>query len=126
MEKAGEASRARHDATHHLEEALRTRFIEHVTDAQWREALDKAAAAAAEGAREFLLARFPSALCLDGGRAINALEPTWSATLTGKAADIFLRWQRELRPRGFGLGARVLEFPGGFPGDIGLFLSWKG
>jgi hypothetical protein len=27
-------------------------------------------------------------------------------------------------PNGFKLGAWVLEFPGGVPGDIGLFLSW--
>ena len=27
-------------------------------------------------------------------------------------------------PAGFRLSARVLEFPGGMPGDIGLFVVW--
>jgi len=44
--------------------------------------------------------------------------------LRGEAAELYLRWERELRPHGFQLIARGLEFPGGFPGDIGLFLVW--
>ena len=30
-----------------------------------------------------------------------------------------------LRPLGFGFRAEVLEYPGGMPGDIGFFLTWK-
>ena len=44
------------------------------------------------------------------------------ATLRGEAAEIYLRWERDLKPHGFRLAARVLDFPGGMPGDIGLFL----
>jgi hypothetical protein len=33
--------------------------------------------------------------------------------------------ERDLKPNGFRLVARVLDFPDGLPGDIGLFLSWK-
>jgi hypothetical protein len=44
--------------------------------------------------------------------------------LRGEAAEIYLRWKRDLRPHGFRLTARVLDFPGGIPGDIGLFLVW--
>jgi hypothetical protein len=33
-------------------------------------------------------------------------------------------WRDHLRPLGFGLQARVLDYPGGMPGDIGLFLTW--
>jgi hypothetical protein len=29
-----------------------------------------------------------------------------------------------LKLNGFRLAARVLDFPGGMPGDIGLFLVW--
>jgi hypothetical protein len=47
-----------------------------------------------------------------------------SATLRGIAAPVFVRWKNELRLRGFKLGARVIDFPGGLPGDIGLFLVW--
>jgi len=30
-----------------------------------------------------------------------------------------------LQPLGFGLKAEVLEYPGGMPGDIGFFITWK-
>jgi hypothetical protein len=60
----------------------------------------------------------------DGGRAINVTDPGWPATLRGEAAEIYLRWKRDLVPHGFHLAARVIEFPGGMPGDIGLFLVW--
>jgi hypothetical protein len=55
---------------------------------------------------------------------VNAPDPSWPATLRGIAAQVFMRWKDELRPHGFGLHARVLEFPDGLPGDIGLFLAW--
>jgi CBS domain-containing protein len=35
-----------------------------------------------------------------------------------------LREERDLQPGGFRLTARMLDFPGGFPGDVGLFLVW--
>jgi hypothetical protein len=60
----------------------------------------------------------------DAGRAVNAGEPNWPATLRGDASKIYVRWERDLRPHDFRLSARVLEFPGGMPGEIGLFLSW--
>jgi hypothetical protein len=47
----------------------------------------------------------------------------WASTLRGEAAEIYLRWEGDLKPRRFRLSARVLDFPGGFPGDIGLFLA---
>jgi CBS domain-containing protein len=96
----------------------------HVTDEEWRRILQRARVAAENGATEYLLLRFPNELCLDGGRAINAALGTWPTTLRGEAAEIYLRWERELKPRDFGLSARVLEFPDGKPGDIGLFLTW--
>jgi hypothetical protein len=80
--------------------------------------------AAENGQKEFMLLRFPSQLCSDQGRAINAVEPNWASTLRGEAAEIYLRWERDLKPRGFRLSARAPDFPGGFPGDIGLFLAW--
>jgi len=96
----------------------------HVADGNWQSILHQAREAAERGAKEFMLLRFPHELCSDGGRAINAPEPGWPKTLRGEAAEIYLRWERDLRPQGFHLSARVLDFPGGFPGDIGLFLIW--
>ena len=73
-----------------------------------------------------LLLRFPSDLCSDRGRAINAPDASWPTTLRGVAAEFFLRWERELKPVGFGLTAQILDFPGGYPGDAGLTLRWGG
>ncbi len=50
--------------------------------------------------------------------------PDWPKSLRGEAAEIYLRWERELKPRGFHLTARVLDYPNGMPGDIGLSLGW--
>ena len=79
---------------------------------------------AESGDHEFLLLRFPSQLCADGGRAINSDLLDWPATPRGEAAELYLRWERDLRPGGFLLDARVLDYPVGMPGDIGLFLVW--
>ncbi|SMF35616.1 CBS domain-containing protein [Tistlia consotensis] len=96
----------------------------HISDEGWRDLLHQAHEAAERGEKQQLLLRFPNELCSDEGRAINALEPDWPSTLRGEAAEVYLRWERELKPRGFHLSAMVLEFPDGKPGDIGLFLVW--
>ena len=123
--------RHEHDTAHQavsaeIEREIKDLTINHVDDAFWQAILKNAADAAHRGEREFLLLRFPNALCSDGGRAINAPSGDWPTTLRGEAAELYLRWQRDLQPRGFHLFARVLEFPGGLPGDIGLFLAWGG
>ena len=97
----------------------------HILDETWRGLLHQARQAAERGEKEFLLLRFPRQLCSDAGRAVNVGEPNWPATLRGEAAEVYLRWERDLKPHGFRLGARVLEFPGGMPGDVGLFLIWE-
>ena len=119
----------RHD--HEAREAARRKLVERLAgerlgEDEWRTLLEHARAAAERGEKDFLLLRFPAALCDDGGRRINAPDPEWPTSLRGKAADIFERWRDELRPVGFGLAARILEFPGGFPGDAGLLLTWGG
>jgi hypothetical protein len=48
----------------------------------------------------------------------------WRRALRGEAAELYLRWDRELKPHGFHLTARVLDFPDDKPGDIGVFLAW--
>jgi CBS domain-containing protein len=96
----------------------------HISDEDWRSLLHQARLSAEQGEKEFMLLRFPSQLCSDGGRAINVSEAGWSETLRGEAGELYLRWERDLKPLGFPLGARLLDFPGGMPGDIGLFLFW--
>jgi hypothetical protein len=95
----------------------------HITDESWRGLMHQARLAAERGEKEFMLLRFPSQLCSDGGRAVNAGEPHWPATLRGEAAEIYLYWERDLKPHGFRLAASVLDFPDGMQGDVGLFLT---
>ncbi len=97
---------------------------EHISNEGWRTLLENAHRAAEQGQTEFPLLRFPSQLCSDSGRAINVAEKGWPKTLRGEAAEIYLWWEQDLKPEGFHLSARVLDFPGGMPGDIGLFLAW--
>ena len=105
-------------------EAVKALIDRQITDARWRELMHRAREAAERGEHEYLLLRFPSDTCTDRGRAITEKEPSWSSTLTGDAAWIHRRWQDELDRRGFRLTARILEFSGGVPGDVGLFLRW--
>lgn len=97
---------------------------EHLSEAQWHLLVEHARAAAERGEPDFLLIRFPAALCDDGGRMINAPDPDWPTSLRGTPADIYERWRDEMKPAGFGLVARILDFPGGYPGDAGIFLTW--
>jgi CBS domain-containing protein len=97
----------------------------HVSDTGWQSLLHDARQAAEHGQQELMLLRFPCELCSDGGRAINVTEPSWPSTLRGEAAEIYLRWESDMKPHGFRLAAKVLDFPGGKPGDIGMFLLWS-
>jgi CBS domain-containing protein len=96
----------------------------HISDENWRSLLHKARQSAEQGEKEFMLLRFPSQLCSDRGRTINSAGTAWSETLRGEAGELYLRWEHDLKSLGFQLGARILDFPGGMPGDIGLFLRW--
>jgi hypothetical protein len=81
--------------------------------------------AAERGQSEVQVYRFPNSLCSDRGRRINNSEQGWEETLEGRPKAGYEFWRDHLRPLGFGLRAEVLEFPGGMPGDIGFFLTWK-
>lgn len=111
--------------TEHRREQVERLIAGEITDAAWDELIDQARKAAGRGEKQCLLMRFPSGLCTDDSRAINnPPNPTWPQTLRGEPADIYNRWHAALRPLGFDLSAQVLDFPGGKPGDVGLFLRW--
>jgi hypothetical protein len=95
-----------------------------LTDADRRAMLAKVEAAFEGGQREVMLVSFPSDFCTDGGRRINNRLPGWQDTLPAGAQVFLAFWRDALRPGGFGLGARVLDFPGGVLGSIGLFVTW--
>jgi len=80
--------------------------------------------AAERGEREVLAIRFSSEFCTDGGRAINSFEPNWPESLTGFAKRAYEFWEKELQPKGYKLRAQIMDFPGGVPGDVGIFLRW--
>jgi CBS domain-containing protein len=124
---AAEAA-GREAAKHHARDQRRAQAdkmrAQHLTEDAWQHMLQNARAIARKGETEFQLIQFPCELCSDHGRAVNAPDPEWPTTLRGIAADIFLRWKSDLRAKGFGLNARVVSFPEGLPGEIGLFLSW--
>jgi CBS domain-containing protein len=121
-------ARRREEVRHTAEEAQQHKAAEligkHISEESWSTLIHGARAAAQQGLKEYMLLRFPSQLCSDGGRAINAPDPDWPATLRGEAAEVFQRWSRDLKPQGFHLAARVMDFPDGVPGDIGIFLIW--
>jgi hypothetical protein len=122
--KAELADATRRAAAERRGEKVKELIDEHVHDRNWNALLHQAREAAARGEKESQLLRFPSDLCSDRGRAINSALGEWPQTLRGEAAEIYLRSENELKPCGFHLMARVLDFPSGMPGDVGLFLSW--
>jgi hypothetical protein len=77
-----------------------------------------------QGLHELMVIRFPSDWCSDRGRAINNDEPQWAKTLEGFAKRAHGYYEEHLEPMGYKVRARVLDYPGGKPGDVGLFLSW--
>ena len=99
---------------------------QHVTDANWSEMLEKAKFAALNGEQEYMMLRFPSDLCSDGGRKIDVAEEGWEGTLRGAAAELYGRWRTELKPQGFSLSARIVSYDDGIVGDLGLYLTWRG
>jgi len=115
---AARQSQARRDEA--IKQLLRAKF----TDAEMTHLLAAAFEAARRGETGCVALTFPAALCADGGRTINLPSPDWPASLRGKAADFFLRWEVELKPLGYALAARIVSFPDGFPGDAELSLVW--
>jgi hypothetical protein len=69
--------------------------------------------------------RFPNHVCTDNGRAINQVEDGWEKTLTGVPKEIYEFWKRQLKPRGYHIRYEIIDYPGGMPGDVGIFLSWR-
>ena len=122
MAKAREALEKKRKADEerdHLRDAFMTRDLH----PDVFERVSRAVKSAAErGERELLALRFSSEFCTDGGRAINSFEPDWPKTLTGFAKRAHEFWQKELEPHGYKLRAQIMDFPGGMPGDVGIFL----
>ncbi len=112
-----------------VEEEKRTRFAEdflshHVSEEERAMILRLVMNAVKQGKFEALVYTFPSELCTDGGRAINNGRPDWPETLQGKARELYESYLERARPQGYKLKAMIVNFPGGVPGDVGLYLNW--
>ncbi|MEZ5824977.1 MAG: hypothetical protein R3C97_09610 [Geminicoccaceae bacterium] len=107
------------------EEDLHAAFLHEDLNPAWREKLSRSILNAVEHhLSEVQVMRFPSSWCSDKGRAINNFEPDWPKTLTGMAARAWEVYEKELKPLGYKAKAQILNFPGGMPGDVGLFIHW--
>ena len=80
--------------------------------------------AAKQGKNQLQVLTFPASFCNDGGRRINSFDPDWPSSLEGFAKKGYEFYEKELRPLGFKIGAEIISFPGGMPGDVGMFLKW--
>lgn len=131
QEKAAAAARRKAEAeeaeAHHKAELAafseRVQTYE-ITDEDRERAIKRIRRAFDAGERELMLVKFPSLLCEDGGRRINNHLEGWQDTLPGVYHKIYLWWERELAPGGFTFSARVIDFPGGMPGNVGVFIGW--
>ena len=108
----------RRAATQQRRERAKALINSHVFDEGWRQLMHGARMAAENGQKEAMLLRFPCQLCIDGGRAINVAEHDWPATLRGSPAEIYLRWERDLKPRGF------LLSPGCWTSPTASLVTW--
>jgi hypothetical protein len=109
-----------------------------LTDAHIEAVIRRIKRAFERGENELMLTSFPSSFCSDGGRAVNNAdapqinkpditepgEPEWLETLPAGARPIYNFWKSNLQPGGFLFSARIINYPGGKPGDVGLFFSW--
>jgi len=114
MEREEQESRALHEA-----------FMSRDVHPEVKQRINAAVASAAgRGANELMVLSFPASYCNDHGRRINNAEADWPDSLEGFAKAAMLYYEKELRPLGYRVEARVMDFPGGMPGTVGMFLRW--
>lgn len=80
--------------------------------------------AAEQGRHEVMVGQFPASWCSDGGRRINNNEEDWPESLQGIARRVYDYHVQNLAPLGYKMRVEVLNYPGGMPGDIGIFFKW--
>lgn len=122
--KAREAL-AKQKALEEHQKRLRDEFMERDLNPDATQRLNNVVRHAAEaGQHEVMLFKFPAAFCADKGRAINNFDPDWPESLTGFARKAYDAYVADLEPLGYKMHARILNYPDGNLGDVGMFLSW--
>jgi hypothetical protein len=140
-DKEAEEQLQRHKAEELAEHRTRLDNFK-LTDEIIHSNLDRIKRAFEHGETELMFSSFPSSFCTDGGRAImnagappinkpskeeaarQADEPDWLLTLPSGVHQVYDYWKAKLKPGGFGFAARIISYPGGEPGDVGLFFTW--
>jgi len=145
---------ARRRRDQHADEQLQRRREEEVaefkkrldnfqlTDEIIHSGLDRIKRAFERGETELMFASFPSSFCTDDSRAVinggappisrpsragagaQSDEPERLATAPAGALYVYEDWKNHLRLGGFTFTAHMINYPGGKPGDLGLFFSW--
>jgi hypothetical protein len=112
-----------------------------LTEAYTQTLMQRVRRAFEHGEPELMIVSFPSSFCTDSGRAIDNAgqppinkpskqeaashpEPEWLHTLPKGAIPLYELWRSALRAGGFSFAARIISYPGGMPGDVGLFITW--
>ena len=114
----------------------------HLVDEMIPGQLERLKRAFDHGESELMVASFPCDFCTDGGRAVinageppinkpakeeaarQAEQPDWLLTMPAGIRTAHEYWKKHLKAGGFGFAARVISYPGGRPGDIGVFITW--
>ena len=120
--EAAQAAQAVAEAKRKVMEELLQPVV--VTDEMRARFLQRLRSAAESGQHAFLAMRFPSEFCTDQGRMITAGGAEWPETLVGRPRQFYEIWRDELKPRGYGIRAEILDYRDGMPGDAGLYISW--
>ncbi|MDJ0686350.1 MAG: hypothetical protein QNJ84_16815 [Alphaproteobacteria bacterium] len=126
LEEAKKAAAEERQKDEGLREAYDAFMARKLTDedrARYRRMVESAVR---QGLFEIELIRFPAEYLTDHGRRINNGASDWQVSLTGFAKSLHESFELfELGDRGFKFLARVLNYPKGYIGDIGLYVSWK-
>src|SRR5262249_12582962 len=115
------AQKKAEDEQAELREAFMTREIH----PEVKDRLNAAIKRAAESGRsEIQIFTFPASFCNDQGRRINNMDAEWPSSLEGFARKAYEYFEENLKPLGFRMRVQILNYPGGMPGEVGVFLGW--
>lgn len=121
-----EARRAQEAAAKAERDLIRQSFTEREVQPDAMERIATVVRRAVEhGEKRALLLQFPSEWLPDSGRGLTSHDPNWHERLEGFPRRAYDYYVKQLAPRGFQLQVEILDFPGGMPGDVGWFLTWK-
>jgi hypothetical protein len=105
--------------------ALREAFMHREVGLEAYERVNAAVCRAAEqGSQQVQIITFPANYCNDRGRRINNNEPDWPNSLEGFAKKAYEFYEKELKPLGYRAHVEIIDYPGGMPGNVGMFLKW--